>query len=130
MAAGVPAPTASPETALACRLLVSIGVLAAGSPDSGLAGLQLDRDVLLCSHRYEQAKALIPEFRLCLSSSRLTSLQATAGRQRWPLLNLVRQVLTAAGFKLLPRRRSAGYGPGRKKLYSRGFLVVAAAKSG
>ena len=120
----------SKEAAVACKLLVAIG---AAGPDvmlAGPVGLQLEREVLLCAERYEKAKAFIPELRACFSSSRLTSLQSTADRQRWPLLNLVRQVLGAAGFSLLPWRRSDGYGPGRRKRYVRGVVVVTAAKQG
>ena len=58
------------------------------------------------------------------SSSYLTSLQDTAeDKQRWPLLNLIRQLLRSCNYKLTPKRISDGYTLDGKKKYKRMFIV-------
>ena len=50
------------------------------------------------------------------SSSSLTSLQKSAElEQKWPLLNLVRQVLKSCNYLMKPIRQSAGYDKEGKK---------------
>lgn len=89
-----------------------------------LDGHQIPRDVLLDEARYEQAKGYIPELKKCFSSSSLTSLQACAeDNQRWPLINIVRQVLKSSNYRLYPRRLSDGYTPAGKKKYRRVFEI-------
>ena len=113
-----------PETLtinLAERLLTELDLYKPETNSRGIDGLCIDRDDLLCDHRYARACSFIPELRKYLSSSRLTGLQSTACKQRWPLLNLVRQVLAANGFAMTPRRRSAGYDSQGRKCYKRYF---------
>ena len=43
--------------------------------------------------------------------------------QRWPLLNLVRQVLRSFNYKLVPKRVCDGYTIDGKKKYKRMFIV-------
>ena len=89
-----------------------------------LDGHQIPREVLLNDERYKQAKACIPELKKCFSSSSLTSLQACAeDNQRWPLINIVRQVLKSSNYRLCPRRLSDGYTPAGKKKYRRIYEV-------
>ena len=89
-----------------------------------LDGHQIPREVLLDDERYKQAKACIPELKKCFSSSSLTSLQACAeDNQRWPLINIVRQVLKSSNFRLYPRRLSDGYTPAGKKKYRRIYEI-------
>ena len=89
-----------------------------------LDGHQIPREALVDTSRYEQAKACIPELKKCYSSSNLTSLQASAeNSQRWPLINIVRQVLKSSNYRLQPRRLSDGYTPGGKKKYRRIFEI-------
>lgn len=94
-------------------------------PDlEALDGYQIPRYVLLDEARYEKAKACIPELKKCFSSSSLTSLQASAEEnQRWPLINIVRQVLKSSNYRLYPRRLSDGYTPVGKKKYRRVFEI-------
>lgn len=94
-------------------------------PDiEALDGHQIPREVLLNDERYKQAKACIPELKKCFSSSSLTSLQASAeNNQRWPLINIVRQVLRSSNYRLYPRRLSDGYTPAGKKKYRRIFEI-------
>ena len=94
-------------------------------PDiEALDGHQIPREVLLNDERYKQAKACIPELKKCFSSSSLTSLQACAeDNQRWPLINIVRQVLKSSNYRLYPRRLSDGYTTAGKKKYRRVFEI-------
>jgi hypothetical protein len=58
------------------------------------------------------------------ASSSLTALQSTAeDNQRWPLLNLVRQILKSCNYKMTPKRVSAGYMKDGTKIYKRMFIV-------
>jgi len=60
----------------------------------------------------------------CMSSSRLTCLQSTAElNQKWPLLNLVRQILKSNNYKMAPIRKSNGYTKEGKKKYLRFFVI-------
>ena len=55
-------------------------------------------------------KKEINKFKKKFSSSRLTALQKTAKEnQKWPLLNLIRQLLKASNIKMTPKRVSDGY---------------------
>ena len=87
-------------------------------------GLVIERDILLNDTKYESVKLKIPELKKYLSSSCLTSLQKDANKkQKWPLLNLVRQILKIYYFKMEPIRKSNGYTKEGKKLYKRLFLL-------
>ena len=73
---------------------------------------------------YEKVKPLINELKKKFSSSSLTALQKDAAKeQKWPLLNLVRQILKACDYHMKPIRKSAGYTADGKKKYARFFLI-------
>ena len=79
-------------------------------------GITITRDGLLDKEKYDSIKELIPELKKVFSSSFLTSLQKTAGNsQRWPLLNLLRQILNQNGFNMTPIRKSDGRDQSGKK---------------
>ncbi len=87
-------------------------------------GLVLPRDIFLNLEYYEQVKPDIVILKQHLSSSCMTSLQNTAQKnQKWPLLNLVRQMLKALHYRLIPIRKSNGYNKEGKKLYNRFFKI-------
>lgn len=91
---------------------------------SHLSGLQIPRETLLNEAIYGEAKQFIPKFKKIFSSSYLTSLQSGAEKnQRWPLLNLLRQILKSYKYNLTPKRLANGYSKTGKKLYRRIFLV-------
>ena len=92
---------------------------------SQLNGLIISRERLLNNTKYENIKDSIPEFKkFGLSSSYLTSLQKSAEQQqKWPLLNLIRQLLKACNFRMKPIRKSVGYDHEGKKKYKRFFQV-------
>tara|TARA_Y100000389_G_C17421928_1_gene497221 strand:- start:222 stop:647 length:426 start_codon:yes stop_codon:yes gene_type:complete len=84
----------------------------------------IPREILIQNEKYSNIKAYIATFKKQFSSSYLTSLQNTAqNKQRWPLLNLVRQILKSHHFKLTPRRLCDGYNKDKKKKYRRVFII-------
>ena len=81
--------------------------------------------LISCSkEKYEEVKIHINELKKIHSSSALTALQSTALKnQRWPLLNLVRQILRANGYIMRPNRQSNGYDEDGRKKYIRYFII-------
>ena len=89
-----------------------------------LNGLSISREQLLSDNKYEEIKKLLPELKKIYSSSLMTSLQRNADKsQKWPLLNLVRQILNTHGYKMDPIRKSDGYTLEGVKKYKRYFLI-------
>ena len=89
-----------------------------------LNGLVIPREVLISSSKYEKVKDDIIEIKKIFSSSSLTSLQNKArGNQKWPLLNLVRQILKQKDYLMKPMRKSAGYNEQGQKKYIRSFKL-------
>ena len=82
------------------------------------------RELFLSYHKYEQIKLLIPELKTHYSSSEMTCLHKNAETtQKWPFLNIVRQVLNRYKFKMLPIRKSDGYTLDGIKKYKRFFKI-------
>jgi hypothetical protein len=89
-----------------------------------LNGMLIPRELFMNLDIYKNLKEKIPDLKTLFSSSYLTSLQDTAEKkQKWPLLNLLRQVLRSCNFKLTPKRISDGYTIDGKKKYKRMFIV-------
>ena len=93
---------------------------------SELDGSIIERSKLIEEPRYQRAKLMIPGLKEFFSSSYLTSLQNKApGDHKWPLVNLVRQMLKQCGFKMTPKRLSDGYSKAGKKKFRRVYIVEA-----
>ena len=91
-----------------------------------LTGYTIPRDELLSDMKYEQVKNLIPKLKNYYSSTFLTGLQKNADKlQKWPLLNLVRQILNVYKFKMIPIRKADGYTSNGIKKYKRYFKIEA-----
>jgi hypothetical protein len=89
-----------------------------------LDGLLIPREILMSREIYKQLKEDIPDLKTILSSSYLTCLQSTAEQvQKWPLLNLMRQILRSYHYKMVPKKLSNGYTPDGKKKYKRMFII-------
>jgi hypothetical protein len=85
----------------------------------------VERDILLSIEKYYEIQSLIPELKKFFSSSYMNCLHKNASEnQKWPLLNLVRQVLSSYKLKLIPVRKAHGYTKTGKKLYKRFFLIT------
>jgi len=104
------------------NILNEIGIEIENLEDS--KGLIIEREQLLCDTKYDEVKKLIPKLKQTYSSSFLTSLQNNADKtQKWPLLNLVRQLFSIHGYKMEPIRKSNGYTLDGVKKYKRFFLI-------
>lgn len=89
-----------------------------------LEGTLITREMLLNNDKYNSIKIHIPKLKKIFSSTFLTSLQKTAEKnQKWPLLNLTRQILTQLGYNMVPHRKSDGKDATGKKKYKRFFIV-------
>lgn len=87
-------------------------------------GNLIDRNTLISDTKYEEIKPNIQNIKQYYSSSYLTSLQTNADKkQKWPLLNFLRQILKIRGVTLTPIRKANGYTKEGKKLYKRFFLI-------
>jgi len=84
----------------------------------------IPREQLLNDSKYEEIEKLIPELKKTFSSSFMTSLHKNANKeQKWPLLNLVRQILNVYKFKMEPIRKSDGYTLEGIKKFKRFFQI-------
>jgi len=84
----------------------------------------IEREKFLSDTNYENIKILIPKLKRNFSSSFMTSLQKNAEKsQKWPLLNLVRQILSVYSYKMIPIRKSDGYTNEGIKKYKRYFRI-------
>lgn len=89
-----------------------------------LEGITIDRDILTIPELYSNVKIDISDFKTILSSSIYTAMQKNAElNQRWPLLNLVRQLLRRYNYLLNPKRIANGYTKDGKKKYKRLFVI-------
>jgi len=89
-----------------------------------LNGMLIPREIFLDATIYSSVKEDIAILKQIFASSSLTALQSTAeDNQRWPLLNLVRQILKSCNYKMTPKRVSAGYMKDGTKIYKRMFIV-------
>lgn len=87
-------------------------------------GIILYRNDLIFSNKYNDIKPFINDLRKILSSSVYTSLHSHAEKkQKFPLINIIRQVLKSIDYKLIPRRISDGYTKDGIKKYKRLFVI-------
>lgn len=83
------------------------------------------RNSLLNENIYKSIEDDLILLKKVLSSSSLTSLQKEANKnQKWPLINLVRQILNVYGYKMLPIRKADGYTSDGVKKYKRFFQIL------
>jgi hypothetical protein len=91
---------------------------------NNINGLTVSREIFTDIEKYNLIKINIKNIKQIFSSSSLTSLQTAASKnQKWPLLNLVRQILKAKNYNMKPIRKSAGYTDLGKKKYDRFFII-------
>jgi hypothetical protein len=87
-------------------------------------GFLIPRECLLYKQDYDEIANLVPQLKKKFSSSKMTSLHKNASNnQKWPLLNLLRQLLNVHGFNMKPLRKSDGYDENGVKKYERFFLI-------
>jgi hypothetical protein len=89
-----------------------------------LDGMLIPRETLLSQEKYENIKKDLEKMKKMYSSGALTALQKSAEvKQKWPLLNLVRQILKSNNYNMEPTRKSNGYTKEGKKKYLRFFII-------
>ena len=90
-----------------------------------LDGILIAKESCCNDEKYKQLKTTeFSHLKKCFSSSYLTALQETAiNKQKWPLLNLIRQLLRSCDYKLTPKRVADGYTLTGEKKYKRMFIV-------
>ena len=89
-----------------------------------LNGQMILRDSLLNDIKYAEIKDKVQGLKKIYSSSYLTGLQMGADvKQKWPLLNIVRQLLHIHHMEMIPIRKSDGYSQTGIKKYKRFFLI-------
>jgi hypothetical protein len=90
-----------------------------------LESMMIPREQFLSEEKYNQVKSYIPELKKKFSSSFMTCLQKKAEMsQKWPLINLVRQILSVYNYHLEPIRKCDGYTTEGVKKYKRFFKIV------
>jgi hypothetical protein len=93
---------------------------------SQLDGVLIPRELLINESKYDIIKEYLEKLKKhkSFSSTFLTSLHKDAEKkQKWPLLNLVRQILKVNNFNMKPVRKSDGKNEQGKKKYIRYFLI-------
>lgn len=89
-----------------------------------LDGFMIERTLLLNNDLYKKLYEEIPKIKTILSSSKYNSVHSVAEeKQKWPLINLLRQLLKQYNFTLTPKRISDGYDKDGKKKYKRLFII-------
>tara|TARA_R110002074_G_scaffold278561_5_gene450027 strand:+ start:506 stop:916 length:411 start_codon:yes stop_codon:yes gene_type:complete len=87
-------------------------------------GIIIPREGLLDPLLYDKIKPDIPKIKQIMSSSLFTSVQKNADlTQKWPLINLIRQILRKYNYNLNPKRISDGYTKDGIKKYKRFFEI-------
>jgi hypothetical protein len=91
-----------------------------------LDNIIIEREILLSDKKYDEIRIFLTNLKKKYSSSFMTSLQKNADKsQKWPLLNLIRQILNTYGYKMIPIRKSNGYTLEGIKKYKRYFEIRA-----
>lgn len=91
-----------------------------------LNGISIPRELLISEEKYKSVSEYLEKLKKLksYSSSTLTSLHADAfKKQKWPLLNLVRQILKVEHYRMKPYRKTDGKDKHGKKKYIRFFLI-------
>jgi hypothetical protein len=87
-------------------------------------GTTIPRDMLISPEKYEKLKPHIATLKKIFSSKTMTSMHASAEcSQKWPCINLVRQVMKRMGYDIRPERKCAGRDEFGKKIFERFFKL-------
>ena len=85
----------------------------------------IPREFFIDANQYIKIQEKIDGLKKLFSSSALTCLHKNASsKQKFPLLNLVRQILGVYYYKMKPIRKSDGYTMNGIKKYKRFFLIT------
>jgi hypothetical protein len=108
---------------ISIKILNFIGIFFDSS--SNINEVIITRDELLSDQKYEEVKKYISDLKKIFKTSDFTCVQKNAEKdQRWPLINLVRQILHKYGYKMEPIRKADGYSLDGTKKYKRFFSII------
>lgn len=94
------------------------------SEESELENQLVPREMFLDKEIYKKIYDEIHILKKYLKSSSNTCLHNNAeNNQRWPLLNVTRQILKKYNYKMSPIRKAEGYTKSGTKIYKRYFLI-------
>jgi hypothetical protein len=86
--------------------------------------VELDRDLLLKEPINNEFSKLIDSSKKVYNSSKLTSLHKNRlEKQKFPAINLLRQILKCNNYKLGPKTTSLGYHKNGKKIIKRSYII-------
>ena len=89
-----------------------------------LLSKEIDRDKLLKPIVNEECEKLVEKCKLHYNSSKLTSLHSNRQeKQKFPAINLFRQILKCHDLKLQPKVTSLGYHKNGKKIIKRSYII-------
>ena len=92
--------------------------------DKDLENQLVPREMFLDKEVYKKLYDEIPILKNYLKSSSNTCLHKNAEvSQRWPLLNITRQILRNYDYRMTPIRKAEGYSEDGAKIYRRYFLI-------
>lgn len=104
------------------NIFKSVGIPVSSKTD--MIGVVIPREELLNMNIYNSIRSDIIDLKLVFSSSAFTCLHKDASKaQKWPLLNLVRQLLLMYGMVLEPLRKADGYTKEGVKKFKRFFVI-------
>jgi hypothetical protein len=90
-----------------------------------LDGQFIPRELFINNIKYTQLKEKLLDLKSVFSSSSLTCLHRNAfSKQKFPLLNMIRQILSVYYYDMVPIRKSDGYTPDGVKKYKRFFNII------
>lgn len=88
-------------------------------------GMTIHRASLLNMEKYKKLTPYILKLKTIFTSKTMNSLHNGAEyKQKWPFINLVRQVLKKIGYDIKPQRQCAGKDEYGKKKFERYFIIT------
>ena len=89
-----------------------------------LDGYILEREILLHDTKLKNMEEDIKKIKEIFTVSSINCLQKNAKeKQKWPLLNLIRQTLKNINYNMSPFRKANGYDQNKKKIFIRYFKI-------
>ena len=89
-----------------------------------LDGYILEREILLHDTKLQNMEEEIKKIKEIFTVSSINCLQKNAKeKQKWPLLNLIRQTLKNINYNMSPFRKANGYDQNKKKIFIRYFKI-------
>jgi hypothetical protein len=108
------------ENNVIIQFINKIGILITNFDE--LHGYIIERNLLMNDYKIKDMQEDIKDIKDIFKKSNIPQLQTNI-KQKWPLLNLIRQILKNVGFKMIPFRKCDGYDINKKKKFIRYFQI-------